>query len=515
MAYIELFEDPACTRKFGAYRFAPVEFSNNIGTPYQLTIGEKTYRAYGQIPGGGMTLLTVTSLVGADTPPFDSYKNRFPGGKWFYTKSGFRFPVTETITQGDYCGIGDMYVGTTYICAASQAMVSGETPLGLWFVQFDFNSVRYYGILGWSTVPASGSTWLQFAAEESFWTETLNPPYDYNAGSDADGGQGSGDIPDISIPRSSTPSGIVPLGGRGLKAYIIDATAYASLQGYLWGESSTVAKALWQKFQNKVHSPVSCIVGCFSLPSIFMPSSSVASGIQLAGMMLSPISGSCYSTSLSIVDVNYYFNTLVPPFGSWLDYTGIGCKLHIPFCGDITVPAEFIVDKAITISYRCDQLNGNLVCFVSADGYPIAELSGNVAYSIPVVGGDDGKLDRLGALVTGIIEIKAGKEAAGLASLASAFGVGYETQVVNCNLSGSVNACTNGVPFIEYIYPYVNYPDEYGNTLGYVASVSGSLSDFAHGYGEFEVRLDTLNIPGATDTEKREIADLLRGGIFV
>ena len=518
MRFLQLYEDPECKRHFADLPFMPCEFSNNIGAPYTLTVGQKSYKAYGQVTSGGTTTLTITSLTGADNPPFNSYKNRFPGGKWFYTKSGFRFPITETITQGDYCRIGDAYVGTTYVCAGGQAMVSGETPLGLWLVEFTYNNTLYYGILGWAGVPASGSTWLNFAAESDFWTDTIRPDYDYGSGTEP-GGNGSGGITHTDIPLSTTPAKVVPFGGRGLHAYRINAAAYASIQGFLWGESSTLAKSLWLKFQNKTHTPVSCIVGCYSLPADFMPDTSVSNGVQLAGLNLSPISGTCHdvSSAIGFVDRTYTFAGVLPPFDSWLDYTGLRCIMHIPFCGEIEISAEYVLNKDISIRYRVDQLNGNLTAIIYSDGRVIAELSGNCAYNIPVSGGDSGTLERLGAVLTGTIQLAAGNPVGALGSAAEAAAANFETHLVNSDMRGSTTSCANRVPYIEWIYPTTAYTPQYRNANGLPCEFSGTLSEFSGGYGEFEVmkKDDEFFIPNATDGEKEEIEELLKRGVIV
>lgn len=512
-----MYEDPTCKVHFADFPFIPIEFSNDPGEPHTLTIGEKTYKAFGQVPGGDITTLSITNTLSSTSAAFNSYKNRFPGGKWFYTKSGFRFPVTEKVTYADYCMIGDLYKGTTYICAASTAQISSEEPLNIWFVSFIYDNVEYFGLTGWS-YETPGSTFLQFAAEADFWIDAIRPDYDYGSGTEP-GGNGSGGITHTDIPLSTTPAKVVPFGGRGLHAYRINAAAYASIQGYLWGESSTLAKSLWQKFQNKTHTPVSCIVGCYSLPADFMPDTSVSNGVQLAGLNLSPISGTCHdvSSAIGFVDRTYTFAGVLPPFDSWLDYTGLRCIMHIPFCGEIEISAEYVLNKDISIRYRVDQLNGNLTAIIYSDGRVIAELSGNCSYNIPVSGGDSGTLERLGAVLTGTIQLAAGNPVGALGSAAEAAAANFETHLVNSDMRGSTTACANRVPYIEWIYPTTAYTPQYRNANGLPCEFSGTLSEFSGGYGEFEVmkKGDEFFIPNATDGEKEEIEELLKRGVIV
>ena len=82
-------------------------------------------------------------------------------------------------------------------------------------------------------------------------------------------------------------------------------------------------------------------------------------------------------------------------------------------------------------------------------------------------------------------------------------------------MNGNSTACQNGIAYIEYIYPTTNYPSQYGQVYGYACSISGVLTDFNGGYGEFEVNIDSMEIGGATLEEKEEIRNLLKEGIMV
>ena len=222
--------------------------------------------------------------------------------------------------------------------------------------------------------------------------------------------------------------------------------------------------------------------------------------------------------------MTYSLGYIDPPFGSWLDFYGVMVKIHVPFCGEFVTEAEKIFNKEITIKYCVDHANGNLAAFVRANEYAIAELTGNVSYKIPVVGGEDGTLERLGAVLKiGVSAISAVSGAAEISAISAASaaadfaGAQYSTQVVNSDLSGSVSACTNGVAYIEFIYPNTAYPaGVYAKTYGIPAPYyAGKLSSFSGGYGEFDVIEDEFEIDGATENEKSEIIALLRGGVIV
>lgn len=514
MAYLKLFQDAACEVQFAAIPSIKVHPNWYEKTPQTRTINGKQYLCFNN---GAITCPDFVPT--GRNPVFLSTRDRWRSGKWFYTESHIRFTVTETAVIGADCVIGNVYANQQMVTTtAAGTQVQEDTYCAWYFLEFEHNGITYYAIPGFRRFPEPyNDFYIMFAAEKSFWESDFRESYSYGEGTDDAGGQGDGAIPHTNIPLSSTPQRVVPFGGHGLHAYRINNQAYNSIQGYLWGESSTIAKALWQKFQNKTHNPTSCIVGCYSLPAEFMPSGSAASGVQLAGMLLTPISGTCQDVSqaLNFVDKTYEFGNIAAPFGSWLDYSGVQVIIRIPFCGVIQAAAEYCIGKNITIRYRVDQLNGNLVCIIYADGRVIAETSGNCAYNVPVSGGDDGTLQRLGAAVTGILQITAGNYAGALSSAAEAAGAVHQTQLVNSDMHGSMTACENRVPYIEWIYPTTAYTKDYPNANGLPCEFSGTLGSFAGGYGEFEVMPASLSIPDATAAEKEEIASLLRGGVIV
>ena len=510
MPYIQLYEDAACTQLFAALPTVPFTFQEIRTQPHDVTIDGKTYKMIGHADN---SLMISVDLVQSN-PPFLTSRNRFPDGKTFYCKNGFRFTITEKAWAGFETGtVSHVYVNNFNF---NNGWTTTQTyPLSLYCIQTIIDGKLYYGFTQFYKNQQNWDCYAVILAQDDFWSATFRPPYDYSAGTDADGGQSTGTIPNNAATESATPSRIIPTGGRGLHTYLINISAYGDIQGYLWGDNTTLAKTLWQKFLNKTHSPVNCVLGCYSLPSAFMPSASGNTGVHIAGVYLTPISGTCSSVNLGFVDKELVFPPLDAPFRSFADYTCVACKLHLPIVGDITIPAEFVINKTVTVRYRVDQFNGNTVARVKSAGQTIAELSGNCAYNLPITGGDDGTLDRLGALSNVALQLSAGNVAGALAQSAAGLGAQFQTQVANSNFNGSTTACQNGYAYIEYIYPTTNYPAQYGQVYGYACSVSGQLSDFTGGYGEFEVNIDSMEIAGATIAEKEEIRALLQGGIMV
>lgn len=513
MMYLDVYTDQACTNKYMSVPVIPITYSTLQGNPHTKTIGDSTYEYYDFSHNNQMTGVPLPKSAA-----FISYaKNRVPTTTTMYMKNGLSFSVQES---GSTCRCETYKAGTTNLnMSSNNSTVNNSNHPVLWAISFNAGGKTFIGFNRFYNL-ADPSQFFRLSCcfESSFWTVAQKPAYDYGVKPELGGGQGTGDIPHTGVP-TTVHSGVMPSGGRGLHWYVISQSQYNDLQGCLWGEGSTIAKALWQKFLNKTHSPISCVCGCFSLPSVFMPTGTNAN-IQLAGIQL-PVQGLAFYPGFS-ENVILDCGVINEPFGSWLDYYGVLVKIFVPFCGNFTVEAEKIFGKRVTVKYCVDHANGNLAALIMADDYQIAELTGNVAYKIPLVGGDDGTLSRLGACITGAIGVAtagtgaAAMTAAGVAAAAIA-GAQYNTQIANCDLSGSVSACTNGIMYCEYIYPNTAYPaGVYAKTYGIPAPYyAGKLSSFSGGYGEFDVIEDEFEIDGATESEKSEIIALLRGGVIV
>lgn len=509
--YLQFYEDSACTRLWKTVPCVELLFNSiqgHGGQPGILTIGGIAYNYY------DWEIRTI--FIGAEEimlEPFLTIHRPDEERRTVYCRNGFSMIIGSS-PQGTV--FGDFRYNGEPLPFANEDARSGR----YWAIAF-YDAVtgkNYVGFTRDTDDTWSGTAETIACVEVDFWNDAFRPSYDYGSGTDAAGGQGDGKIPHSDIPLTENPGRIMPFGGHGLHAYRVDLSAFNSIQGFLWGESSTIAKSLWQKFMNHTHTPVQCIVGAYSLPEPFMPSGAAASGVQLGGMMLKPIAGSCQDVTGAIGFLTtelYTFTTAPEPFHSWLDYTGIQAILHIPFCGTIQIAAEYVIKRKVQFRYRVDQLNGNVVAIVYAAGRVIAEISGNCAYTVPVSGGDDGTLQRLGATLSGVLQLAAGNYGGALSSAAEAASAVHHTQLVNSDMHGSMTACENRVPYIEWIYPTTAYTPDYYRANGVPCEFSGTLSAFAGGYGEFEVLPASLNIPDATAAEKEEIAALLRGGVIV
>lgn len=559
MAFIQFYLDSACTRLWAALPVTELEYSNTDSPPYTITIGEKSYRYF---DGYGMRFRNVVAPT--ENPQFLTSRNSFPTATTLYCKNGLSFSITVSNNSG-----GNQYMQISQVRAGGVTLSIGQNlqdanPIKMYLASIIYQGVTYIGFtqprVNWSSVVIPTAF-----IESSFWNSAFRPAYDYGTKPDGNGGQGEGRIPHTPIGFSTKPTISLPTGGHGLHAYRIDAMAYDDLQSYLWGQGSTLAKNLWQKFVNSKTNPAGCVVACYRLPALFMPSGTVTDGIKIAGVKMPRGSGIIREVVLGFTDYAVKIGHVAAPFGSWADYCGATVTISIPLCGEFTAPLEKVWDKDVFVKYRVDLSNGNLVGMACSgtcanDGssysmeYILGEMSGNVAYNVPISGGDDGTLARIGAaiglasnVVSGVITsvqnvastfaggnggsnmtpgemsavagvrggVGAAMTSSSLHSISDIVMPPFQAHLINPNLSGNMSACSNGIAYAEYQIACIAYPPNYGDVMGYPARSSGGLlRDFTGGYGEFYVSAD-FDIHGATYEEKEEIVALLESGVFV
>jgi len=502
MAYIQFYKDAACTQLWAAVPVVEVPYETLYGN--SGTIEGYSYRDDGVLDGVDVF----------KTKPFLSYA-RMTDVQRYYCKNGLSIEFGMTAVQATF---KDFKYGNTFLAFRDMShMNDGSNHPRYWAIGFTDDHGKHY--IGFTRVAAVDHfpdyIPISCAFEDRFWESAFRPAYDYGGQDDPDGGQGTGHYNHTGVSDSSTPLGIMPTGGRGLHYYKINGPAYRSLQGYLWGDASTIGKSLWQKFINRTHTPISCVIGCFALPGAFAPEGGGSDPIQIAGVRLSPIEGSCMSFDPGISTLDLTFPAQSGADKCFTDYSHTTCKLYVPYCGTIPIPMELALDRVIKVRYRVDQANGNLCACVWAGDCVVGELSGNCAYQIPVIGGDTGALDVLGATLTGLIQISSGDYRGALQSGAEALTAQHTTQIVNGDLSGAVSRCSLRRPYIEYTRNANTYTPGYFRTVGIPARISGTLSSFAGGYGEFDTQISSADIPGATGDEIAEITNLLREGVFV
>lgn len=374
-----------------------------------------------------------------------------------------------------------------------------------------------------NTLLYGGETYVSGkAVSANIFADSLTPRFGDPTAADPDSGYGTFEDSDESIDEGDIPGedeGFLPV-GSGLNMYRIDPTNFKRLSDALWGIDQDIFDRLWNKFKNYKFNPISGIIGCFRLPSQFMPWGGGATTIHMAGTDITNAAG--YPVSAGLIEFSGSVN--VPDYtGSFKDYVGTELIVHLPFCGAVTIDPSLCVGGTLRVVYRCDPSNGNCAAVVYATPNarcngntvmaPVASATGNCAVQVPITGNDSGMTKLLGTFEQGMSSLVSGN-IGGLAAADLKIKAGMYTRTTSIcgSHAGNVSVNTNMTVFLEAHYPAVSNPGPtFSTVLGRPSNVEGVVGDFP-GYGEFYIH---ANIPGASDAEQAEIQRLLREGVVV
>ena len=229
---------------------------------------------------------------------------------------------------------------------------------------------------------------------------------------------------------------------------------------------------------------------------------------------------------------------LIPKYyGSCFDfdpYTKI--KIWLPYIGYRDLPVDEVMGRAIKVVYHCDVMTGDCVAFITRPYEStslvqvIAQFSGNMGVRVPF-----GRVS-FDAAVAASIQLLGGAVGLAVGGAAAGLGLADASNITASQIAGQVSGATVGAanamktrtersgtagasagfmsvqkPYIIRQIPRQSLPAGYKSFCGYPANLSGSLGSFS---GFTAVESIKLRVT-ATDDEKAEIIDLLRGGVFV
>lgn len=331
------------------------------------------------------------------------------------------------------------------------------------------------------------------------------------------GGYGHGFPIGTPAKTSGTKGNVFPF-GSGLHAYVITPAQLATFGDYMWGRVSDVfdTGGLWGRFQNYKFNPIAGILSCHSLPQSLMPIPSGSASISIAGTTLALATGSPCGTQFTSVTSDVV--SIPEVWASYLDYASASVSIYIPFCGIVPIDISAIMGGGVYVRFYCDVVNGNLSAWIiGIDRNGIEQLlktaSGNCAYHVPITGNDNGAGEIIGSMKSAAQNMITGNFTGALgAGLNMISGTEqHHTETVG-NMVGNSGFCASTEIFLICSWTYPVYSDNFNAVRGRPSEFSGTVGQFS-GYGEFDVHADFIS--GASDAEKREIEEILRGGVYV
>lgn len=290
------------------------------------------------------------------------------------------------------------------------------------------------------------------------------------------------------------------------------------------------------RFLQSVYNPLSSILSLHQMPEYYNGIKLIPNDINSPVNSTIHLSG--YNTSVSAVQTVNSLNSFSAGrvdlsslyFGSFPDYEPYTqITLNLPFCGKISVAPSLCMGGYIDIIYTIDALNGGVcVNIVTTDrndvSYPAYSVSGNCAYSLPVIGQQGGDYLK-GFINTGIsaaATMITKSPLTYLGTVKSAFdtvSTSHYTQSTG-SVSGNISLLDDWTVWCEISRPEWSNPEKYSQLIGIPSDVSGTINsndaDFSAFTGFLKCkRFEAQGISGATDKEKDEIEKLLTSGIYI
>lgn len=321
------------------------------------------------------------------------------------------------------------------------------------------------------------------------------------------GGGGTGQIPGIQSTPIPGTGDLQDILGLGLvSAYCPDASQVQALADELWGTNFI------QQVSKVINQPMDTIV-TFHI----VPLSGISEGNYriFLGNYMSLVSAPKPSQQYHFIDCGSV--TIEEIWGSYLDWK-VNISLFLPFIGSIPLKPDDCIGKTISVAYMVDILTGACVAYVIRDDVVIANFAGNMAFEIPLTGGDHTQLitGMIGVAGSAITGIASGGMTAPVTAGAAASSMNVAMSKTNYQRSGGLGANTAymGIryPYITVYVPSQCLPESQNDFIGYPSYVTDRLGN-QRGYTE--VYSCHLHLSGASDAEIREAEALLTSGVIV
>lgn len=303
-----------------------------------------------------------------------------------------------------------------------------------------------------------------------------------------------------SSPTLVAPSSGVSSGSRLFSVYNPSQANIDSLGAYLW--NSSIIDQICKFFSN---NPLDAVI---SLHMVYCtPTTGSNKNIYLGYLdsgVSAPVVTSQYET-IACGDVD------VPElYGNALDYDGVTVQAFLPFIGWRTLRTKEVMGKRVRVTYHIDVYTGTCLAQISVISAGSDQLlytfEGNCSVQIPLTASDRTRL--ISGLITAGVSAYTGNPAGVVGGIASI------KQDVDRSGSFSGNAGAMGIkkPYLVISRALNAQASNYNSLYGYPLNKSGVLKNFR---GFTRVQSVHVDIPKATDYEKKLISDLLRNGVII
>lgn len=217
-------------------------------------------------------------------------------------------------------------------------------------------------------------------------------------------------------------------------------------------------------------------------------------------------------------------------YGNYADYTSMTYQMFIPFVGFTTLRACDVVNKTLHLYYAVDFATGSAVAFVNSDDKLIYTSPCTVAGKIPLSTSDrnsqmiNNTLSVLGGLSGLLGGVASGNVGGGVGALMGGLGgLQMQTNYANKGSLSAVNIYSLLPAFIERTRYDLFFPSDdqqyigakYQSAAGAPSTTFDTLVNCANAGGFVQSDVVYITSGTATETEKAEIAALIKSGIYL
>ncbi len=339
-------------------------------------------------------------------------------------------------------------------------------------------------------------------------------------------GTGTGRYPNNRIPALPTASinaafSAILGRGDGLTYYRLDGDCMQAITEFLYDTTLTL------KFRNSQFRDA--IASLVFIP--FNVTANVTNTLRTIYLANKPIypNSACDIITEPLREIDFGVIDLSAAdigYKTFADYTQTTATLYLPCYGAVNVAMQNIANGLLFLSAVLDVRNGNILYRLETQGQddetPVlyGQYTGNCGIPVPVGGANAsptvlGAIASIGTVATGVATGNPLSIVGGVSSLA-------QQTAPTIDKSGAMQpqaaAIGTPVPVLQIAKHIMLQPPKWGEINGYPSAGMDTdeqytLSEFS---GYFQAAYcDVSGIDGATDAEKAEIEQLLKGGVFL
>ena len=303
-------------------------------------------------------------------------------------------------------------------------------------------------------------------------------------------------------PIGSTPDIIAPSSGLSNALFTVYNPTQAqvnALGAYLWTQN--IIELIAQFFQNPLDAIISLHM-VYCTPATGSPKN-IKLGYLDSGVAADVVTSQYVEIACGDVNIPELYKNA-------LDYNNVDIQIFLPFIGFRALNNKEVMGATLRVIYKVDVYTGICLASIYVIRPGVSQLlytfEGNCAIDIPLTSADRSRL--VSGLITAGVSAVTGNPAGVAGGLASV----HASIERSGSFSGNAGAMGVKKPYVVIKRAISAQATNYAKQYGYPLNKSARLGSFS---GFTRVESVHVDIPGATDTEKRMIESMLKNGIII